>query len=96
MIPDTAVLDLFPQPAVSTLNMRVVRETYWHLAQQSVSAEEAEAAMDMLLAYMLNTGTTRLAVDLATRNKAHMPARKRTLQQLEEALGYPVEIIEED
>lgn len=62
-------------------------------ADHEVDIEEFENAIKVIAKMMEQMGSVNLAVDFASFNKAHAPAKEMTLEEIERALGHKVKIV---
>ena len=61
----------------------------------SVTSDNFVKAIDFIIAYLYKYQSFEEVVDITTRNNALAPT-KMTKTEIEEALGYKIEIVEED
>ena len=64
----------------------------YQFKEEEITYENAEKALDFLIAYM---AITKLCVEVEKRNALKAPARKMTMEEIEEAIGCRIEIVEE-
>lgn len=57
--------------------------------------DEIDRAINLIITYLKDCNINKLLIDLDIRNKKLEPAKKMTLEEIEEKLGYKVEIIDD-